>query len=108
MRLTKQRLRQLIIEAYSRKQLKQRDKEIKLYVMNNYRIDDIFNALSAYHGTGDFFDAAHQESFRIAKEIQTSGIFPYTDPHQLIKMIAKILLVELFSLHREYLNNTGY
>tara|TARA_B100000674_G_scaffold494953_1_gene520879 strand:- start:705 stop:1031 length:327 start_codon:yes stop_codon:yes gene_type:complete len=107
MKLSRQKLRQIIIEAYSRNQLRQRDTAIKTYVKNNYRVDDIFESLSAYHGTGEFFDAAHQESFRIAKEVQTSGVFPYTDPHQLIKMIAKTLLVDLFSLHRQWLNKTG-
>ena len=107
MRLTRKKLRRLILESYSRRQLRQRDSDIKTYVRNNYRVDDIFNSLSAYHGTGEFFDAAHQESFRIAKEVQVSGVFPYTDPHRLIKMIAKTLLVDLFSLHREWLNSQG-
>ena len=98
----------IIKEAFSRRQLRMRDKHIKEYVKNNYNIKDIFDSLSAYHGTGEFFDAAHQESFRIAKEIQISGEFPYTDPHQLIKMIGKILLIELFSLHRQYLDRQEY
>ena len=107
MKLTRQKLRQLILEAYSRNQLRQRDNEIKTYVKNNYDARDIFDSLWHVHGTGDFFDAAHQESFRIAKEVQASDIFPYTDPHRVIKMIAKQLLVDLFSLHREWLNSQG-
>ena len=107
MKLTRQQLINIIRESYSRRQLRQRDREIKTYVKNNYNVVDIFDSLSAYHGTGEFFDAAHQESFRIAKEVQTSGVFSYTDPHRLIKMIAKTLLVDLFALHRQWLNETG-
>ena len=107
MKLSRKQLRRLL-ESYSRKQLRQRDVNIKTYIKENYNIRDIFDSLSAYHGTGEFFDAAHGESFRIAKEVQIAGVFPYTDPHRLIKMIAKFLLVELFSLHREYLNSQEY
>ena len=108
MRLTRKKIRQLIKEAYTRQQLRQRDSTIKTYIKENYNVRDIFDSLSAYHGTGDFFDAAHQESYRIAKEVQASGVFLYTDPHRLIKMVAKILLVELFALHRKWLDEQEY
>ena len=98
MKLTRKRLIKLIQESYSR------DDMIKTYVKSKYNIRDIFDSLWHTHGTGDFFDAAHDASMHVAEEIQSSNIFPYVNPQQLINIIKKILLVELFSLHRQWLN----
>ena len=102
MKITKRKLRQYIHESY------RKDSAIKRYLRENYDIHSMFKSLSNYYGTGDFFNAAYQKASIIATEIDEKGVFPYTNRSYIINLINKTLLIDLFSLHRQWLSNQEY